>query len=68
MEKMNWMRRKFLQASSMLGAGLVLNGTAAAQHEGHQMPKPQEKPKSAKPQRAARSRMPSVPVTRNPFL
>jgi manganese oxidase len=46
MENMNWMRRKFLQAGSLLGAGLVLNRTAAAQHEGHQMPKP----KSGKPQ------------------
>jgi hypothetical protein len=32
----NWMRRKFLQASSLLGAGLLLNRTASAQHEGHQ--------------------------------
>jgi manganese oxidase len=50
MENMNWMRRKFLQASSLLGAGLVLNRTASAQHEGHQMPKPEAKPKSGKPQ------------------
>ncbi len=50
MENMNWMRRKFLQASSLLGAGLVLNRTASAQHEGHQMPKPAQKPKSGKPQ------------------
>ncbi|MGH9939223.1 MAG: multicopper oxidase domain-containing protein, partial [Blastocatellia bacterium] len=34
----NWMRRKFLQASSLLGAGLLLNRTASAQHEGHQTP------------------------------
>ena len=34
----NWMRRKFLRASSLLGAGLLLNRTASAQHEGHQMP------------------------------
>jgi FtsP/CotA-like multicopper oxidase with cupredoxin domain len=39
MKNINWMRRKFLQASSLLGAGWVLNGAAAAQHEGHQMPK-----------------------------
>ncbi len=44
MESMNWMRRKFLQASSLLGAGLLLNQTAAAQHEGHQMPG--QKPKA----------------------
>lgn len=50
MENMNWMRRKFLQASSLLGVGFALNGTAAAQHEGHQMPKPEPKPKSGKPQ------------------
>ena len=49
MEKMNWMRRKFLQSSSLLGAGIVLSGTAAAQHEGHQMPKPEPKPKTDKP-------------------
>ncbi len=49
MENTNWMRRKFLQASSLLGLGAVLNGTAAAQHEGHQMPKPQPKKMSAKP-------------------
>ena len=36
--EMNWMRRKFLQASSLLGAGFLLNRTASAQHEGHQMP------------------------------
>ena len=50
MENMNWMRRKFLQASSLLGAGLVLSRTSSAQHEGHQMPKPEPKPKSGKPQ------------------
>jgi FtsP/CotA-like multicopper oxidase with cupredoxin domain len=43
MENMNWMRRKFLQASSLLGAGLVLKRTASAQHE-------HEKPKPGKPQ------------------
>ena len=50
MENMNWMRRKFLQASSLLGASLVLNQTAAAQHEGHQMPKPKPEPKPGQPQ------------------
>ena len=50
MENMNWMRRKFLQASSLLGVGAVLNGTALAQHEGHQMPKPEPKKPPAKPQ------------------
>ena len=52
MENMNWMRRKFLQVSSLLGAGLVLNQTASAQHEGHQMPgqKPKaDSPKTDKP-------------------
>lgn len=52
MENMNWMRRKFLQASSLLGAGLILNQTASAQHEGHQMPgrKPKaDSPKTDKP-------------------
>ncbi|HMV47064.1 MAG TPA: multicopper oxidase domain-containing protein [Blastocatellia bacterium] len=46
------MRRKFLQASSLLGAGLVLNQPASAQHEGHQMPgqKPKaDSPKTDKP-------------------
>ena len=50
MEKMNWMRRKFLQGSSLLGASFLLGRTASAQHEGHQMPKPEQKPKSGKPQ------------------
>jgi len=49
MENMNWMRRKFLQASSLLGVGAVLNGTALAQHEGHQMPKPEPKKPTGKP-------------------
>jgi FtsP/CotA-like multicopper oxidase with cupredoxin domain len=37
--EMNWMRRKFLQASSLLGAGFLLSSTASAQHEQHQAPK-----------------------------
>ncbi len=39
--EMNWMRRKFLQASSLLGAGLLVNRTASAQHqhEQHEAPK-----------------------------
>ncbi len=31
----NWMRRKFLQVSSLLGAGLLFERGASAQHEGH---------------------------------
>lgn len=50
MENMNWMRRKFLQASSLLGVGVALNGTVIAQHEGHQMPKPEPKKTPGKPQ------------------
>lgn len=48
MEKMNWMRRKFLRGSSLLGAGLLLDRTAAAQHEHHAPPK-QEKPGTVVP-------------------
>jgi manganese oxidase len=33
---MNWMRRKFLQVSSLFGAGFLLSDAAAAQHEHHQ--------------------------------
>src|SRR5262245_197589 len=33
---MNWMRRKFLQVSSLFGAGFLLNDAATAQHEHHQ--------------------------------
>ncbi len=61
MENMNWMRRKFLQASSLLGAGLVLNQAAAAQHEGHQMPKPEPKPKAGKPKTTPPAQ-PSMPA------
>ena len=61
MENMNWMRRKFLQASSLLGAGLVLNRTVAAQHEGHQMPKPEVKPKPGKPQPTKPADKPAMP-------
>ena len=50
MEKMNWMRRKFLQGSSLLGASFLLGRTVSAQHEGHQATKPGRKPKSGKPQ------------------
>ncbi|NOT62553.1 MAG: hypothetical protein HOP19_20295, partial [Acidobacteria bacterium] len=45
MKNLNWMRRKFLQGSSLLGASWLLGNTVAAQHEGHQA-----KPKTAKPQ------------------
>src|SRR5499433_1501054 len=51
---MNWMRRKFLQASSLLGAGFLLNRTASAQHEGHQMPAQQRKEGKAKTGNPAR--------------
>ena len=47
---MNWMRRKFLQGSSLLGASFLSGRTAAAQHEGHQMPKPKSEPKTGNPQ------------------
>src|SRR5262245_577847 len=50
MEKMNWMRRKFLQGSSLLGASFLLGRTVPAQHEGHQTPKPGRKLKPGKPQ------------------
>lgn len=40
---MNWMRRKFLQGSSLLGAGWLLSKTAAAQHEHQQTTAPQKK-------------------------
>src|SRR5262245_63294421 len=50
--EMNWMRRKFLQVSSMLGAGLLLGDAASAQHEHHQAAKTEapktEAPKTAK--------------------
>src|SRR5262249_55056202 len=37
--EMNWMRRKFLQVSSLFGAGFLLGDSASAQHERHQAPK-----------------------------
>ena len=45
--EMNWMRRKFLQVSSLLGAGFLLGGDASAQHEHPQAPKT-EAPKADK--------------------
>jgi FtsP/CotA-like multicopper oxidase with cupredoxin domain len=42
------MRRKFLQASSLLGAGFLLDRAASAQHEGHQMPAQPRKDGKAK--------------------
>ena len=33
---MNWMRRKFLHGSALLGAGWLANRTVSAQHEHHQ--------------------------------
>lgn len=45
MKKMNWMRRKFLQGSGLLGAGFLLNRAALAQHDQHAPPK-QDKPAS----------------------
>lgn len=50
MEKMNWVRRKFLQGSSLLGASFLLGRTVSAQHEGHQLPKQEQKPTTGKPQ------------------
>jgi len=49
MENMNWMRRKFLQGSSLLGASWLLGRAASAQHEGHQMPKREQPPMPTKP-------------------
>src|SRR5262245_57061220 len=50
--EMNWMRRKFLRVSSLLGAGFLLGDAASAQHEHHQAPKPEaprpEAPKTDK--------------------
>jgi manganese oxidase len=53
MEKMNWMRRKFLQGSSLLGASFLLGRTVSAQHEGHQTPKPKSKPGKPQIEKAA---------------
>jgi FtsP/CotA-like multicopper oxidase with cupredoxin domain len=56
------MRRKFLQASSLLGAGFLLNRAASAQHEGHQMPaQPRKdgKTKTGKPARPDHMKMPA---------
>lgn len=64
MEKMNWMRRKFLQASSLLGAGLVLNQTVTAQHEVGQQPKPLNRPKPGKPE----VKMPSAQEQEHPQM
>ncbi|HEX4946219.1 MAG TPA: multicopper oxidase domain-containing protein [Blastocatellia bacterium] len=52
MEKPNWMRRKFLQGSSLLGASWLFGNTVAAQHEHHQ-PAPKQPAKPAKPKPAA---------------
>ena len=53
MEKMNWVRRKFLQGSSLLGASFLLGRTVSAQHEGHQLPKQEQKPTTGKPQKSS---------------
>ncbi len=60
MENMNWMRRKFLRGSSLLGASWLLGRTASAQHEGHQMPKTDQKamPTKPKPNQPAKPTMP----------
>src|SRR5262245_27394502 len=50
--EMNWMRRKFLQVSSLLGAGFLLGDAASAQHEHHQAPKT-EAPKTEAPKTEA---------------
>jgi FtsP/CotA-like multicopper oxidase with cupredoxin domain len=60
------MRRKFLQASSLLGAGFLLNRTASAQHEGHQMPaQPRKdgKTKTGNPAQHDRQKMPAEQAT-----
>src|SRR5262245_8970662 len=50
--EMNWMRRKFLQVSSLFGAGFLLSDAASAQHEHHQAPKIDKKiDKTAAPER-----------------
>ncbi len=49
MEKMNWMRRRFLQGSSLLGANWLLSKTAVAQHAQHQTT-PAKPNKTSKPQ------------------
>ncbi len=54
---MNWMRRKFLQTSTLLGAGIVADRTVQAQHEGHQMPMPEQKTKVTK----TPSKTPKIP-------
>jgi hypothetical protein len=46
-DEMNWMRRKFLQVTSLFGAGFLLGDAASAQHEHHQAPKT-EAPKADK--------------------
>src|SRR5262245_44664358 len=49
---MNWIRRKFLQASSLHGARILPNRTASGQYAGHQMParpKKDGKAKTVKP-------------------
>ena len=51
-DEMNWMRRKFLQVSSLLGAGFLLGDAASAQHEHHQAPKT-EAPKTEAPKTEA---------------
>jgi manganese oxidase len=43
----NWMRRKFLRVSSLLGAGFLLGDATSAQHDHHQAPKT-EAPKTDK--------------------
>ena len=59
---MNWMRRKFLQGSTLLGAGWLTTRTAMAQHEGHQMPMPPEK-KAQKPSPKAPQKPNEMPAT-----
>jgi manganese oxidase len=53
MKKMNWMRRKFLQGSSLLGASWLLGHTAAAQHDQHQHTGQTSKSGQAKPDQPA---------------
>ena len=59
-DEMNWMRRKFLQVSSLLGAGFLLGDAASAQHEHHQAPKT-EAPKTEAPKADKKSGKAAAP-------
>src|SRR6185503_17753659 len=59
-DEMNWMRRKFLQVSSLLGAGFLLGDAASAQHEHHQAPS-SEAPKTEAPKADKKSGKAAAP-------